>query len=251
MCLIVFAWRSVPGQRLVLAANRDEFHGRPTRDANWWPDRPSVLAGRDLQAGGTWLGVDNSGRFATVTNYREQQVPDRKPHSRGALVSDFLESDLTPLQFNEGLPGEEFAGFNLLVSDGETLSYCSNRGDEARDLPPGVYGLANASLDTPWPKLVRSRDRLASLIEEDRANETELVRLLADREPAPVDSIADDGLPFELARAVSSPFIVTPEYGTRCSTVVSWDDEGQIRFFERRFDAAGEKTGESRFRVCR
>ena len=164
MCLIVFAWRAAPERRLLLAANRDEQHSRPSQDAHWWPDNPSILAGRDLQAGGTWLGVSKSGRFATVTNYREQQAPRRNALSRGALVTDFLDAEDDPLSFANAVAGDRYAGFNLLTTDGDQLVYFSNRGDDPVVLEPGVYGLANASLDTPWPKLTRSRERLAALI---------------------------------------------------------------------------------------
>ena len=152
MCLVVFGWQAHPDYRLILAGNRDESHRRPTQDAHWWPDDQSILAGRDLQAGGTWLGVNKSGRFATVTNFREG------PRSHG-----------------------QYAGFSLLVSDGNTMSYLSNRDDLESDLIPGVYGLSNASLDTPWPKVLRARSGLESLLNSNTANETELMRLLSDR----------------------------------------------------------------------
>lgn len=248
MCLIVFSWRADPAYRLLLAANRDELHKRPTQDAHWWPDRKNLLAGRDLQAGGTWLAIAKNGRFATVTNYREQRPSSSYPASRGALVIDFVTSAQTPIDFANGVNGERYAGFNLLVSDGDTLVYFSNRGDPPRTLEPGIYGLANASLDTPWPKLLRSRERLASLIEQGRANDTELMRILADRQPADVSDIDAGDLPFALARAVSAPFIVSDSYGTRCSTVVSWRETGEVRFTERRFDASATQTGESIFR---
>ena len=247
MCLIVFAWRADPEYRLLLAANRDEFYERPTQDAHWWPDKPFILGGRDLQAGGTWLALSKSGRFATVTNYRENQSTRGNLLSRGALVSDFISSDNDPLAFANGVAANRYAGFNLLLTDGDDLLYFSNRGDTPTALEPGVYGLANASLDTPWPKLLRSRDRLADLLRAGRANETEMMRILASRETAPVDELDTDHLPFELARAVSAPFIVSPNYGTRCSTVLTWRESGMIRFAERRFDSSGEQTGESIF----
>lgn len=250
MCLIVFAWRAEPDRRLLLAANRDEQHSRPSQDAHWWPDNPSILAGRDLQAGGTWLGVSKNGRFATVTNYREQQAPRRNALSRGALVTDFINAEADPLSFANAVAGDRYAGFNLLTTDGNELVYFSNRGDNPVVLEPGIYGLANASLDTPWPKLTRSRERLASLTREDQANETALMRILADRQSAPVSEIETGELPFELARAVTAPFIVSRDYGTRCSTVLNWGDAGRIRFTERRFNATGQQTGESVFKLA-
>jgi len=145
------------------------------------------------------------------------------------------------------LHGEDFAGFNLLAADGEDLFYVSNRGDEPALLSPGIYGLSNASLDTPWPKLLRSRDALQALIDSGNSNETELMRLMADRRMAKTPDADTEPLPFHLARALTAPFIVSPEYGTRCTTVLLWSLTGKITLCERRFDPAGNATGESRF----
>ncbi|MEJ2127347.1 MAG: NRDE family protein, partial [Woeseiaceae bacterium] len=192
MCLVVLAFRAVEDAPLVVAANRDEFHARPTRDAGWWPDMPDVLAGRDLQAGGTWLGVHRSGRFATVTNYRDADAPRAGLESRGHLVTAFLCSGQSPLAFLRSIDVDAYAGFNLLLSDGDTLAYLSNRGGGLQELPPGIYGLSNATLDTPWEKVERSKQRLACLADEDKVNETELLRLLADRKLGPA-SEAESG----------------------------------------------------------
>ena len=246
MCLVVLAWKSHPEYRLIVAANRDEFHGRPARDAEWWADEPTILAGRDLQAGGTWLAVSRSGRFATVTNYREQERRKGGLRSRGELVTNFVAGTAGALAYARSLDADRYAGFSLLAADAGELSYVSNRGDAAEMLEPGVYGLSNASLDTPWTKLVRSKELLTSLLDADDVNETELLRLLADRQPAPAAEVESDQLPFDLARALTAPFIVAPEYGTRCSTVVLTGNDGTVRFTERRFDAGGRQTGESR-----
>lgn len=248
MCLVVFGWQTHPDYRLILAGNRDESHRRPTQDAHWWPDDPSILAGRDLQAGGTWLGVSKSGRFATVTNFREGPRSQAGFESRGALVTDFVTGSQSPQDFESSISNGQYAGFSLLVSDGNAMSYLSNRDDLESDLSPGVYGLSNASLDTPWPKVLRSRSGLESLLSSNTANETELMRLLSDRTPASVDQISNEDLPFETARAVTAPFIVAPEYGTRSTTTVLWGTDGVIEFCERRFDTSGKSTGESRFR---
>lgn len=248
MCLVVFAWRAHPDYRLVLAANRDEYHGRPAKNAHWWPDRQHLLAGRDLQAGGTWLGVSTQGRFATVTNYREMQRPGGKLLSRGELVCDFIDSNESPGRFSNSIAGKDYAGFNLLVADDEHLVYSSNRGESPVELKPGIYGLSNAALDTPWPKLVRSRDRLRQLIESDAVSESSLLRLLADRQPAPVERIDDSELPFQLAQAVSAPFILSREYGTRSSTSLLWSESGDVGFCERNFDSGGIATATVRHR---
>ena len=247
MCLIVFAWRAHADYRLIVAANRDEFHARPAQEADWWPDQPTVLAGRDLQAGGTWLAVGRAGRFATVTNYREQQKPCRGLRSRGEIVTDFVTGDSSALEFVASIEADRYAGVSILACDGEVLAYASNRGDEPRALAAGIYGLSNAALDTPWPKLVRSRDALADLIESGQVDESQLMRVLNDRTPQRSSEIDAGKLPFELAQALTAPFIVADEYGTRCSTAVLVSNAGDVDFWERRFDAQGEAAGDSRF----
>ncbi|HLU05232.1 MAG TPA: NRDE family protein [Woeseiaceae bacterium] len=250
MCLVAFALKAHPDYRLVLAANRDEFHNRPAEPLHWWPDRPDVLAGRDLKAGGTWLGVSRTGRFATVTNYREDLQREHRGRSRGEVVTGFLTSTSNPLQYCNNLEPGNFAGFSLLAIAGEAAAYVSNRGDEARELAPGVYGLSNASLDTPWSKVVRSKAALQSLLREHKERELEpgpLFEMLSDAEPAPGDDYAGTGLSPGLARAVSAPFISTADYGTRCSTVVLVSSSGAVEIYERRFDRFGALEGESRF----
>jgi uncharacterized protein with NRDE domain len=247
MCLIAFAWRSHPSYRLLLSGNRDERHDRPSSKMHWWPDQPDLLAGRDLQAGGTWLAASRHGRFATVTNYRE---PDRRqpgPRSRGEIVQRFVAGRETPREFAAALRGDDYAGFSLLCTDGRELWYLSNRGDAPQSLEPGIYGLSNAALDTPWPKLIASRAGLQRLIDEDRVHPQLLIRLLGDRTPAPAGSIDTGELPFEVAVARSAPFIVSPEYGTRCTSALLWSDEGRITLAERRFDREGKNVGDSSF----
>ncbi len=236
-----------PDYRVILAANRDEFHQRPSREIHWWPDRPDVLAGRDLQAGGTWLAASRSGRFATVTNYRERQRKKAGLTSRGEIVTEFVAGKENAEAMVGSLDGGNYAGFSLLAGDADDLWYVSNRGDGPDRLEPGVYGLSNASLDTPWSKLVRSRKALRSMVDSDSANETNLFRLLADRTPAPISDVEEGDLPFEVARAITAPFIVSPDYGTRCTTVLTLSNDGVVTVVERRFDASGEKTGESRY----
>ena len=248
MCLVVFAWQSHPQYRLILAGNRDESHRRPTQDAHWWPDDESILAGRDLQAGGTWLAVSKSGRFAAVTNFREGQTGKTRRKSRGALVTDFVAGSLSPEAYESSIADRLYAGFSLLISDGEAMSYLSNRDELEARLDSGIYGLSNASLDTPWSKVERAKASLESLIDNGGVNETELMRILADQTPADVDDIDAGDLPFEIARALTAPFIVAPDYGTRSSSTVLWGKDGVIDFCERRFDSSGKTTGESRFR---
>ena len=247
MCLVVVAFRVSDETPFVVAANRDEFHARPAREAGWWPESPDIVAGRDLQAGGTWLGVHVSGRFATVTNFRDADLPQAGLESRGRLVTDFLQGTDSAPAFAAAIDPDAFAGFNLLLGDGESLAYLSNRGGGSRTLPPGIYGLSNATLDTPWEKVERSKQRLAELIDNGSVDDDSLLQLLDDRRKGPEEEVRDDHLPFATAHAITAPFIVTPAYGTRCSTVIRTDRDGRWHFLERRFDAAGETTGESRF----
>jgi uncharacterized protein with NRDE domain len=208
MCLIVLAWRVRPSFPLVVAANRDEFHARPAAAAGFWSDRPTILAGRDLEARGTWMGVSRAGKFAAVTNYRGAKEP-RAAHSRGALVSRFLENGQTPGEYVDALVKEEnlYSGFNLLASDGEELWWMSNRGGEPRRLEPGIYGLGNTLLDAP--EVEAAKQRFAHALETGPAVEPLFTALAAAR-------------------------IVNPEYGTRCSTVFF----GR-RYAERTFSSSG------------
>ena len=247
MCLILVAYKTNPDLPLVIAANRDEFHSRPTQKADWWADDPDMLGGRDLQAGGTWLAVHRRGRFAAVTNFRDADAPPRGKHSRGSLVTRFLQGVMTPGEYVDSLHGDSYAGFNLLVYDGDSLAYYSNRSSEHGLLAPGVYGLGNATLDTTWEKVERGKQGLQSLLASKSVNETTLLRLLAERKKGPVEDARSDRLPFTTAHAITAPFIVLPEYGTRCSSVVLADSADKWSMLERRFSANGEKSGESRF----
>ena len=247
MCLVVFGWRQHAEFPLVVAGNRDEFHARPTRKAHWWPDHPDILGGRDLQAAGSWLAVHRNGRFATVTNFRDAEPPLPKKRSRGHLVTDFLLGSDEPLAYLNAIDDSAYAGFNLLLGDSETLAWHSNHGDDARILAPGIYGLSNALLDSPWDKVVRSKTRLKRLLEEGKVNETQLLRLLDDRDKAPTSEINSDRLSFEKAHAISAPFIVLPDYGTRSSSAVLCGADGTWRFHERRFAADGRTSGDSSF----
>lgn len=248
MCLVLLAIGQSPDYPLILAGNRDEFHARPTQEAHWWPDKPDVVGGRDLQAGGTWLALHRNGRFATVTNYRDAEPVSAKYRSRGHLVTGFLESDLSPLEYLKAIDGPAYAGFNLIVGAGIEVAYLSNRGAGLRILPAGLYGLSNSLLDGPWDKVERSKRGLATLVDRNAINETTLLRLLDDRAKGPVEEVEANGLGFATAHAITAPFIVMPEYGTRCSTIVIADSSGYWRMTERRFNAQGKSTGNSQFK---
>lgn len=259
MCLLVLAWRAHPRYSLVVAANRDEFHARPAAPLAKWPPPAELLAGRDLRSQGTWLGIDRERRFGVVTNFRELQPPRPEAPSRGGLVPDYLgarrgESWARAADFLIALQprAAAWSGFNLLLTDGDSLWYASNRTTPfARALNPGVYGLANESLDTPWPKLQRVRSGFEAWLLQGPAAEVEgLFALLADRTPAPEPPLTHTGaLPHEWARALSAPFVLHPEYGTRCSTVLLLGGDGRAHLAERRFDPAGRLSGETEFRL--
>lgn len=224
----MFAYRAHARFPLILAANRDEFRERPAQPAHWWADLPQILAGRDLQAGGTWLGITRSGRFAAITNHRDlRRAPIGGP-SRGRLVRMALEGEIDPAG------STDYEGFNLLHGTVDALRYHNNIQQVDEALAPGIHGLSNAFLDTPWPKVERAKAGLEKLLDaDDPALITGLFALLADGSPAPDDLLPDTGLPLELERAASSIFIPTPGYGTRCSTVILVDDQGLVRFEER------------------
>lgn len=218
MCLVLFAYDPQSACPLVVAANRDEFYARPASGAHFWEDRPDILAGRDLSAGGTWLGISRGGRFATVTNFAEEEGPSEVPSSRGELPERFLAGDDPAHHFAHHLHGLRYRGFNLLLWDGEGLVYTSNRG-HSQDLEPGVYGLANAELGATWPKVVRGRRFLTDQVGAG-ADADALIDLLADRHLPPDDALPRRGRPLELERRVAPCFISGTDYGTRASTAV-------------------------------
>jgi uncharacterized protein with NRDE domain len=255
MCLILFAHDAHPTYRLLLAANRDEFHDRPTAPAGWWPDNPEIFGGRDLRDGGTWLGVNRSGRWAAVTNVRDRSATKPLAPSRGHLVSEFLSTTLTPADFAAALLSEieAYNGFNLLAGDGEGVVWLTNRdGAEGRDaylrVEPGVYGISNHDLNTPWPKVVRGREELARLV---RAGTTvtrhQLLSLLIDRAHAADHELPDTGVDIEIERALSAPFVAIPGYGTRSSSALLIGRRGGIHFAERRYDASGGTIAEDHY----
>ena len=257
MCLLVLAWQSHARYRLVVAANRDEFHARPAAPLAPWPPAGDILAGRDLLAQGTWLGLDRARRFGVVTNFRELQRPLAGAPSRGGLIAHFLSGQAAPGEFFARLEetAAGYSGFNLLLADTASLWYGSNRAQPlARALAPGVYGLSNELLDTPWPKLLRVRAGLAAWLHEPGASAAALFALLADRTQAPAAAAAaahtqPSGLPAELERVLTAPFVVHPTYGTRCSSVLLLGHDGSVYLREARFDARGEPSGETEFQL--
>lgn len=240
MCLIAIAYRVHPEYPLVVAANRDEFYARPTAQAAFWDDAPGILAGRDLECMGTWLGVTRTGRFAAVTNFRDPADLRTSAESRGTLVSRFLQSDVPAAAFVDEVDAQAgaYRGFNLLAYDAESLVYYSNRGAVRQHLEPGIYGLSNHLLDTPWPKVRRARERLGVALTPEPAVES-LFALMADTSLAPDDELPQTGVGAERERMLSAARIVSESYGTRCSTVLTQSKSGAVRFAERTYGPAG------------
>jgi uncharacterized protein with NRDE domain len=247
MCLILIANDVHPRYRLVVAANRDEFYQRPTAPADWWPESPDVLAGRDLQSGGTWMGVTLDGRFAAITNFREPGATRDDAPSRGGLVLGAL---TTPSRLDDYLAqvdadGHRYNGFNLVAGDGGGLWVYSNRGDAPpRAVAKGVSGISNYLFDTPWPKVVKGRDELTAALELEGDELVDaLLSLLEDREIPPDGELPDTGVGIEYERVLASKFIASSVYGTRASYAVLFDRSGEVTFVEQTFDR-GEPAGD-------
>jgi uncharacterized protein with NRDE domain len=279
MCLLVIAWQAHPRYRLVVAANRDEFHERPTAPMTKWPAPDDILAGRDLRANGTWLALDRRRRFGVVTNFRELQRPQAEAPSRGALIPRYLGDNAGAGDYLAAIEpeAEAYSGFNLVLSDGDSLWYGCNRMEAAhpdaspvtratgpqwagtappsgfrRALPPGVYGLSNQFLDTPWPKLRRVRHRFEAWLGQGGAPSTEeLFAMLDDRTTVEAEEdLPRTGLSPEWERILSAPFVLHPDYGTRCSTVLLLERSGAFVLIERRFDRRGVLSGESSWELA-
>lgn len=252
MCLIVIGWRCRPDLPLVVAANRDEWRDRAAEPAHWWPDHPEILAGRDLKAGGTWMGVTRSGRFAAVTNFRDPSDRRSTARSRGELVTQFLLSRDAPSAFLAAVAARagEYNGFNLIAGDRESLWYLGSREGEAREIAPGVHGLSNHVLDEPWPKVIRGRHAMERALCEGDAVPA-LLELLGDTAGVADRELPSTGVGLEWERRLASPLITGADYGTRASTVVSWTGAGEVFFEELTRAADGSETGRAtqRFRL--
>lgn len=246
MCLILFAWKTHPDYRLIIAANRDEFHSRPTQSAHTWTGyQPTLIAGKDLQAGGTWLGVNQAGRFAAVTNFREVPSVD-STLSRGQLVTDYFSTDTSAIDYAEHLlnEGQRYAGFNLLLGDEQRLVHVSNRSNSITTIPSGVHGLSNALLNTPWPKVEVGKAQLNSSL-SSIVNHKQLINLLNDQQVAVDELLPSTGINLDHERLLSSIKITSPQYGTRSSSSVFIRHDGQVSFLECRYGVQGELTDET------
>jgi uncharacterized protein with NRDE domain len=248
MCLIAFAWNAHPDYRLVVGANRDEWHDRPTAPAAWWDYHPQILAGRDLKAGGTWLGISRNGRFAALTNFRDPSDRKSDALSRGQLVSDFLRGTASVRDYLREVQvmAPLYQGFNLLVGDGDALQYFSSRGGKILDVPAGVHALSNHTLNEPWPKVEKAKSALDAALRAqmpEDALQMAIYDFLSDAAMAPDTALPDTGVGREWERVLSPALIVTEKYGTRCSTVLTIGSRGEVTFEERSRDQTGKVTG--------
>ena len=247
MCLIAFRLNDHPKYALVMGSNRDETYSRPTQPAHFWEDAPTVLAGRDEKAGGTWMGVTRTGRWAAVTNVRDPGSRSDDAPSRGDLVTSFLQDDASPLEYVVTLEqdADRYNGFNLVVGRMDEAAYLSNYDDGARPIEPGVHGLSNHLLNTAWPKVERATRRLGE-VTAGTADVEAILDLLDDRECYDDERLPDTGIGQEAEKALSPVFIETDGYGTRASTVLIITHDGHVTFVERTFEE-GIEAGTRRF----
>lgn len=235
MCLVAFSWKTHEEFPLILSANRDEFFDRPTAPLHRWEN--GLIAGKDLRGGGTWMGFTPEGKWALITNYRDFTRTQKGEISRGKLVQDFLEGNLTPESYLKSIFPEKdrYEGFNLLVSDGERLFYLSNYGNEVREIPPGIHGLSNGSINDPWPKVQLAKRQLENLLSSE-INEKKLLEILKSTDTHPIDFLPRTGVPEPMEIQLSAQLIrMEPNYGTVSSSAVLCDRKGETLVKERSF----------------
>ncbi len=249
MCLILFSYNQHPSYRLILAANRDEYYDRPAQSLSFWKNIPTVLAGRDLRSNGTWLGMTINGRIGAVTNYRDPTTQLLDAPSRGVLVSNFLSGTEPAEVYLKRVDsiGHHYNGFNLLLGDCSGLWHYSNKGEGIQKLKPGLFGLSNRLLDTPWPKVERGKAKLSKVIKEKNEIRFEdLFVILADKSYPPDENLPQTGVGIEWERVLSPIFITSDVYGTRSSSVILVTRSGKVTFIERSFDRRDVSDPENR-----
>ena len=250
MCLIAFAYQTHATYPLIIIANRDEFYERPTAAAGFWEDAPVILAGRDLKMNGSWMGVSTSGRFAAITNYRDPSRPESGDLSRGEIVQAFLSTTQTTAAFIEALRKKKalYGGFNVLLYDGEALHHYNNVFDEHHIVPPGLHSVSNATLNTSWPKATFAKEALQTALSANTLETSSLISLLANDQIAPDDTLPDTGVGIHLERALSAAFVKLLNYGTRCSTAITFHQNGTIQLLERTYEQ-GEFAFDTAFEI--
>lgn len=250
MCLILIAINVHPLYSLIIASNRDEFYDRSSEPAGFWANSPTLLAGRDLRAGGTWLGITTDGKFATITNFRDPSSHKDNAPSRGKLVTAYLEGHETPEQYtrNLGKSADDYNGFNLVLGDHRGLFYYSNRGEKVHSLSHGIFGLSNHLLDTSWPKLDRGKAKFKQVILRDKKLVPEnLFHILQDGTLPDDKSLPDTGVGLEKERMLAPVFIKSPDYGTRSTTLIFIDKFGQVTFIERTHNTKNDLHSDVKF----
>ena len=253
MCLILFSHNDHPSYKLVVAANRDEFYGRPTKQADFWEGVPMILAGKDVEAGGTWMGITKKGRISMLTNYRDLTSIKENAPSRGHLVSGFLKSEQQAADYLHQLEamGMQYNGYNIICGDMDHLYYYGNHQAGVHSIPKGIHGLSNALLDTAWPKVEKGKQELSTLLSNETVDPESLFELLYNDREAPENELPDTGVGMEKEKMLSPMFIKSPSYGSRCSTVLLVDQNGQVFFAERTYDPVdfGYVTKTFRFKM--
>jgi len=251
MCLITIAYKQHQQYPFLLSANRDEFYRRPTTCADFWPEHPSLLAGRDNEAGGTWLGLTREGRFAAITNYREGPSSKDYPMSRGELTLKFLTGNLHAADFLESIhpQDQQYAGFNLLLMDNTGLYCYSNRDSQIQILKPGLYGLSNHQIDTPWPKVRLAKERLQQVLKHTKISHADLFATISDNTPVTEEELPDFNFDrdIEWAKQVSAQFVKSEDYGTRASTTILVNHEGDVQFREQNYLSCGREGATREF----
>ena len=245
MCLLFFSYRMTPGYRLVVAANRDEFLARPTARLDYLDREKTLLAGRDLQGGGTWLGITAGLRFAAITNYREPAANRLNAPSRGELLMNYLAGKMDAGEYLQDVAAKAslYNGFNLIVGDSRELYYFSNKLSAPRLLSPGFYGLSNHLLDTPWPKVLRGKELLRPhMVETDHIDASLLLGLLADSHRPPDHQLPETGVGLAWERLLGTIFIDGANYGTRSSAVITVTDAGAVEFTEKTLHRTADKA---------
>ncbi len=250
MCLILLSYEVHPVFKLVLAANRDEFYDRPTASLQAWEDEPQIIAGRDLKGGGTWLGVSPNGRLAAITNYRDPGNLKPDAPTRGTLVTTFLSGEMSAYGYLEELSVSAgvYNGFNLIVYDGRNLCFFSNQEGLVRSIPPGVHGLSNHLLDTPWPKVERGLALFRTATAKAAISRKDIFEILRDRNFPPDSQLPKTGVGIKWERILSPLFIASDIYGTRSSAIVSIDADGEVIFAERTYNGGNDRNPNSRTR---
>ncbi len=235
MCLLLISYETHSEYKLIVAANRDEFYKRPALPASFWENDNNILAGKDILGGGTWLGITKAGRFTAITNYRDMSENKPDAPSRGDLTKDFLSTNISPESYGEKIlqNAADYNGYNLIFGDANGMFYFSNKSLNLVKLIPGIYGLSNHLLDTPWPKVKTSKTSFKKILAGKNITPKDLFAVLSDTSIPSDDSLPDTGLSPEIERAVSPVFVETDYYGTRSSTVILWNKRNEIKFIEK------------------